>query len=127
MVSVLVDENAIVVWGDSPVLRVVILVWIVFLVVSKETVELDTLLKILNGLHASDVLEEVEVSKNVDASSNESMPVDTLEFNVGVVLLELKVNCLSKVDVWSLDGMHVFTRHLELVEVEIFWEHLHYF
>ena len=114
-------------WGDSPVLRVVILVWIVFLVVSKETVELDTLLEILNGLHASDVLEEVEVSKNVDASSNESMPVDTLEFNVGVVLLELKVNCLSKVDVWSLDGMHVFTRHLELVEVEIFWEHLHYF
>ena len=112
--------------GDSPVLRVVILIWIVLLVVSKETVELDALSEVLNRLQASDVLKEVEVSKHIDASSDESVPVNALQLDIGVILLELKVDSFSKVNVWSLDGMHVFTRHFELGEVEIFREHLHY-
>ena len=122
----MINEYAIVVRGDSPVLRVIILVWIVLLVVSKETVKLDALSEILNRLQASDVLEEVEIAEDVDASSNESMPVNALQLDIGVILLELKVDCFSEVDIWSLDGMHVFTRHLELGEVEIFREHLHY-
>ena len=127
MGSVLADEDAVVVWGDSPVLRVVVLIWVVLLVVSKETVKLDALPEVLNTLHASDVLEEVEISEHIDASSDESVPVDALQLDIGVILLELEVDCLTKVDVWSLDGMHVFTRHLKLIEVEILREHLHYF
>ena len=123
----MVDKDAVVVWGDSPVLRVIVLIWIVLLVVSKETVKLNALSEVLNTLHTSNMLKEVEISENVDASSDESVPMDALQFNVGIILLELEVNCLAKIDIWSFDGMHVFTRHLKLIEVEILREHLHYF
>ena len=114
-------------WADSPVFRVVVLIGIIFLVVSKEPIELDALLEVLDGFEASNVLEEVEISIDVDASSDESMPVDALQLNVGVVLLELEVNSLTEVDVWSLDGMHILSSHFKLVEIEVFGEHLHIF
>ena len=66
------DEDTVVVWADSPVLTVVVLVSIVFLVVGEEPVELNALLEVLDSLHASDVLQEIEVSMNVDASSDKS-------------------------------------------------------
>lgn len=53
------------------------------------------------------------------------MPVDTLESDVGVVLLELEVDSLIEVNVGSFDGMHIFMDHFKLVEVEVLWKHLH--
>lgn len=53
------------------------------------------------------------------------MPVDALDANVGVVLLELEVDGLEEVDVGTLDGVHVVARHLELVEVKVLGEDLH--
>ena len=123
--SVLLDEYAVVMWANSPVLRVVVLVTIILLVVGEEPIELYALFEVLDGLHASDVLEEIKVSVNVDAGSDKSVPVDTLELQVGVVLVELEVERLAEVDVRSLDGVHILTGHLELVKVEVFWEHLH--
>ena len=76
--SVLLDKDAVVMWRNSPVFIVVILIWIVFLVVGEESIELYALLEILNSLEASDVLEEIEVSVNVDASPDKSVPVDAL-------------------------------------------------
>jgi hypothetical protein len=113
-------------WADSPVLRVIVLISIIFLMVGEESIELDTLLEVLDGFEASNMLEEIEISEDVDTSSDESMPVDTLEFDVRVVLLELEGNSLSKINVWSFNSMHVFTCHFELVEIEVFWEHLHF-
>ena len=125
--SILFDEDAVVVRADSPVLGVIVLVWIVFLVVSEETIQLYALLEVLDGLHASDVLEEIEITVNVNAGSDKSVPVNTLQLKIGVVLLELEHDSLSEVNVWSLDRMHVFSRHLKLIEIEVFREHLHYF
>ena len=112
-------------WADSPVLTVVVLVSIVFLVVGEEPVELNALLEVLDSLHASDVLQEIEVSVNVDASSDKSVPVNALQLKVRIVLVELEVQSFTEVNVWSLDRVHVLTGHLELVEVEVFWKHLH--
>ena len=56
----------------------IILVWEVFLVVGEEVIKLKALLEILYGFEASDLLEEVEISINVDACSDKSMPVNTL-------------------------------------------------
>ena len=123
--SVLLDEDGVVVGADSPVLGVVVLISIILLVVSEETVELNALPEILDGLHASDVLEEIKVAVDVDASSDKSVPVNALKLQVRVILVELEVQGLTKVNVWSLDGVHVFTGHLELIEVEVFGEHLH--
>ena len=95
--------------AHSPVLTVVVLVSIILLVISEEPIELDALLEVLDSLHASDVLQEIEISVNVDASSDKSVPVDSLEFNVRVVLLEFEINSFTKVDVWSFDSVHVFT------------------
>ena len=114
-------------WADSPVLRHVVLVAVVLLVVGEEVVELDGLLEVFNCLEASNVLEEVEVSEDVDTGSDESVPVNGLKLDVRVVLLELEGDGLTEVDVWSLDSVHVFSGHLELVKVEVFWEHLHCF
>ena len=113
-------------WADSPVFRVIILISIILLVVGEESIELDALLEVLDGFEASDMLEEIEISEHVDACSDESVPVDTLEFDIRVVLLELEGNSLTEVNVWSLNSMHVFTCHFELVEIEVFWEHLHF-
>ena len=125
--SVLLNEDAVVMWGDSPVLTVVVLVSIILLVVGEEPVKLNALLEVLDSFHASDVLEEIEVSVNVDASSDKSVPVNALELQVRVILVELEVQSLTKVNVWSLDCVHILSGHLELVEVEVFWKHLHYY
>ena len=53
------------------------------------------------------------------------MPVDALNANVGVVLLEFEVHGLEEVDVGTLDGVHIFASHLKLVEIKVFWENLH--
>ena len=123
----MLDEDAIVVRADSPVLGVVILVWIVLLVVGEETIELDALFEVLDGLHASDVLQEIEVTVHINAGSDQSVPVHALQLQIRVVLLELEHDSLAEVDVWSLDSVHVFSRHLKLIEIEVFWEHLHCF
>ena len=121
----MLNEDAVVVRAHSPVLGVIILVWIVLLVVGEETIELYALLEVLDSLHASDVLEEIEITVNINASSDQSMPVNALQLKIGVVLLELEHDSLSEVNVWSLDGMHVFSSHLKLVEIKVFREHLH--
>ena len=77
-ISILFNEDTVVVWGDSPVLRMVILVWEVFLVVREETIKLYALLEVLNSLDASNVLKKIEVAIAVDASSDKSMPVNAL-------------------------------------------------
>ena len=105
----------------------IVLVGVVFLVVSEEIVKLYALSEVLDTLETSNVLEEFEISIHVDASSDESVPVDALKLNIGVILLELEVNRLTKVDVWSLDRVHILSSHLELVEVEVFREDLHIF
>ena len=125
LTSVLVNENTIVVWRNSPVLVRVVLVGVVLLVVGKEIIELDALSEVLVCFHASDVLEHVEVSVHVDASSNQSMPVHALQLNVRVILLEFEMHSFSEVYVRSLNRVHVFTCHLELSEVEILGEYLH--
>ena len=123
--SLCVYKDIVVVGRDAPVLAMVILLRVVFLVVREEGVELKTLLEVLDGLEASDVLGEVEVAVSVYASSDQPVPVDALQFHVCVVLLERKVERLTEVNVWPLDSVHVFAGHLELVEVEVLWEHLH--
>ena len=55
------------------------------------------------------------------------MPMNALQFDVSIVFLEFEVNSFTEIDVWALDGMHVFSCHLELVEVEVLWEYLHHF
>ena len=124
-ISILFNEDTVVVWGDSPVLRMVILVWEVFLVVREETIKLYALLEVLNSLDASNVLKKIEVAIAVDASSDKSMPVNALELDVGVILLEFEVDGETEVNVWSLDSVHIFTGHLKLVEIEVLGEHLH--
>ena len=111
--------------GDSPVLAVVVFLWEIFLVVSEESVKLDALLEVFDGFHASDLLQEVEVTINVDASTDQSVPVDALKSDVGIVLLELEVNCLEEVNVGALNGVHVVARHLKLIEIEVLGEDLH--
>ena len=76
--SVLFNEDAIIMWADSPVFRMVVLIRIVFLVVGEESIELYALFEVLDCLHASDVLEEIEVTMNINASSDKSMPVNAL-------------------------------------------------
>ena len=55
------------------------------------------------------------------------MPVHALDLNVSVVFLELEVNCFVEVNVGTLNCVHVLSRHFKLVEVEVFWEHLHFY
>ena len=103
----------------------VVFLWEIFLVVSEECVQLNALLEVLDSFHAPDFLQEIEVAIDIDACTDESVPVDALDPDVGVVLLELEVNGLVEVDVRTLDRVHVVTSHLELVEVKVFWKHLH--
>ena len=93
--------------------------------ISEESIQLNTLLEILDSLHASDLFQEIEVSVDIDACSDKSVPVNALNAEVGVVLLELEVDCLEEVDVWALDCVHVLARHLKLVEIKVLGEHLH--
>ena len=103
----------------------VVFVWVVLLVVGKEGVELEALLEVLGGFEAADVLEHVEVTVGVCASLDQTVPVNTLQTDVCVVLLEAEVHGGTKADVGAFDGVHVVTRHLELVEVEVLREHFH--
>ena len=103
----------------------VVLLGEIFLVISEECIQLDALLEVLDGLHASDLFQEVKVAIDIDACADESVPVDALNADVGVVLLELEVDSLEEVDVRALDGVHVVARHLELVEVKVLGEDLH--
>ena len=93
--------------------------------VSEESVQLNALLEVLDSLHASDLFQEIEVSVDIDACSDKSVPVNALNAEVGVVLLELEVDGLVEVYVGTLDGVHVVARHLELVEVKVLGKHLH--
>jgi hypothetical protein len=124
--SIGIYEHVVVVRRHSPVLTVVVLVREVLLVVSKEGVELDALFEVLNSLEAADVLEEVEVAVCVHAGTDESVPVDALELDVSVVLLEGEVKGLAEVDVGTLNGVHVLACHLKLVEVKVFGEDFHF-
>ena len=124
--SVSVNKNAVVVRGNSPVLAVVIFLGVVLLVIGEEIVKLKALLEVLSGFEAADILEELEVAESVDASTNKTVPVNALKLNVSVIFLEREVQGLSKVNVWALDGVHVLTCHLKLVEVKILREHLHF-
>ena len=103
----------------------IILLWVILLVISKEGVELDALLEVLDCLHAADLLEEVEVAIHINTGADEAVPVHALQLDVGIVLLELEVDGLVEVYVGPLDRVHVLAGHLELVEVEVFGEHLH--
>jgi len=110
---------------NSPVLAVVVLLREILLVVSEERIELNALFEVLYGFEAADVLEEVEVAISVHTCADESVPVDALEFDVGVVLLEGEVKSLAEVDVGTLDGVHILASHLKLIEIEVFGEDLH--
>lgn len=103
----------------------VVLLWVIFLVVCKEGIQLHALLEVLHGLSAPDLFQEVEVAVDIHASSNESVPVHALQPDVSIVLLELEVDCFEEVDVRSLNGVHVLSSHLKLVKVKVLREHLH--
>lgn len=87
---------------------------------------MEALFEVGSGFEAADVLHEVKVAVGVNASIDKSVPVDALQFDVGVVLLEREVKRFTEVNVWALDRMHVFFRHLKLRELEVLWEHLHF-
>ena len=93
--------------------------------VGEEIIQLNALSEVLVCLHASDVLQHIEVSVNINACSDQSLPVNALQLDVGVVLLELEVDRLTKVNIRSLDGVHIFSSHLELREVVVLGEYLH--
>ena len=54
----------------------------ILLHVCKVSIQAKTLLEILYCLHASDVLEEIEVSKQVDTSEQYSIPMHALQLNI---------------------------------------------
>ena len=66
----------------------IVLIRVVLLVVSEEGVELEALLEILGGFEAANVLEHIEVAVGVDTGLDETVPVDTLQANICIVLLE---------------------------------------
>ena len=94
--------------------------------VSEEGVELNALLKVLYSFCASDLLKEIEVTIYINASSDKSVPVNALQFDVRIVLLKFEVDSLKEVNVGSLDRVHVLPRHFELVEIKVLREHLHF-
>lgn len=112
-------------WRDFPVLALVEELRMVFFGVSEEGVQLEALLEVLHDFHAPEVLEVVEVAVGVDAGVEEFVPVDALEFEVGIVLLELEPDGLLEVDVGSLYGVQVFIDHVELGHIEELRENFH--
>ena len=82
-----VGEYVSVIWGCAPVLASVVLLWVVFLVVSEESIKADTLLEVRGNFAAANVLGELEVAEGVDTGLEESLPVDALQLDVGVVFL----------------------------------------
>ena len=93
--------------------------------VSKECIQLDALLEVLDCLSAPDLFQEIEVAIYIDTSSNQSVPMNTLNPYVSIVFLKLEVDGFEEIDVWSLDGVHVLSSHLKLIKIEVFREHLH--
>lgn len=93
--------------------------------VGEERVQLQTLSEVLDGFDAAQVLEEIKITIYVDASSDESVPVDALQFQVGVVLLELEVECLVEINVRSFNRVHVVVCRHKLICVEKFRENFH--
>ena len=82
--------------------------------------------EILSDLEASDLAEELEVAVVVDLGSDDSVPLDSLELDVGGVLLELEIGqSFVEVDVGPLQGVHVLAGHLELIEVVVLGENFH--
>lgn len=93
--------------------------------ISEESIKLNALFEVLHCFHASDLLQEIEVAIYINACSDKSMPMYTLNLNISVVFLELKVNGLVEINVRSLDCVHVLARHLELIKVEVLREDFH--
>jgi hypothetical protein len=112
--------------AHSPVLTVVVLVGEVLFVVGEERVQLQALLEVFDCFEATNVLEEVKVAVSVDAGADQSVPVDALELDVGVVDLEVEGEGLGEVDVGTLDGVHILSCSFKLVELEVFGEHFHF-
>lgn len=75
--------------------------------VSKESIKLYALFEIFYGFNASNLFEEIEVSIYIDASSDKSVPMNTLDLDVCIILLELEVYSFIEVYVWSLDCVHI--------------------
>ena len=123
--SLLVNEDVVVVGGHSPVFVVIVLLGIVFLVLREECIKRHALLEVLCCLETLDVFQELEVSVSINTGSNDSLPVDALQLDVGVVLLEVEVQGRTEINVGALDRVHVITSHFKLIEVEVFWEDLH--
>ena len=103
----------------------VVFLWEILLVIGKESVQLDALFEILRCFKAPDVLKEIEIAIRVDAGANHAMPVNALQLDVGVVLLEVEIESATEIDVGTLDGVHVLSSHFELIEVEILWKYFH--
>ena len=53
------------------------------------------------------------------------MPMNTLKFHIGIILLEVEIQCFIEVDVWPLDSEVILPSQVELGELEILWEYLH--
>ena len=123
--SLLVNEDVVVVRGHPPVFVVIVLLRIVFLVLGEECIQRHTLLEVLCRLKALDVFQELEVSVSINTGSNDSLPVDALQLDVGVVLLEVEVQGRTEINVGALNRVHIITSHFKLIEVEVFWEDLH--
>ena len=124
--SLRVQKHVVVVGGNSPVLAVIVLVREVLFVVGEEGVQLEALLEVFDSLETTNVLEEVEVAVGVDAGTDQSVPMDALQFDVGVVDLEVEVEGLREVYVGTLDCVHVFASSLKLIELEVLREHFHF-
>ena len=111
---------------NSPVLAVVVFLGEIFLMICEEGVELNALLEVLYCFCASNLLKEIEVTIYIDASSDQSVPMNALKLDVCVILLKLEVNSLKEVNVGSLNRVHILSQHLKLVEVKVLGEHLHF-
>lgn len=83
--------------------------------------------EILNSFKASNVFQELEVSEDIDARCDDFLPMNALKPYVCIVLLEREVQGFKEVYIRSFHSMNSpFVCHLELVLVEILWEHFHY-
>ena len=91
----------------------------------EEGIQGHALLEVLRRLEALDVLKELEVAVGVDAGPDDSLPVDALQLDVGVVLLEVEVQGRAEINVGALDRVHIITSHFKLIEVEVLWKDLH--
>ena len=103
----------------------VVFLRVVFLVLGEECIQRYALLEVLCCLKTLDIFQEFEVPISVHACSNYSLPVDALQLDIGVVLLEVEVQGRTEINVGALNRVHIITSHFKLIEVEVFWEDLH--